>query len=186
MVSLRGSYWDQYPLIPSSLTQTQWDQVHPEQIYRWQQSEWCGWHAWGVDAMQRDLDKLKQWSCVNIEVQHGQVQAPVARLGQFLVSIKAGGWKDWEDTSEKDLRYSWMKSWSWADTMHLQPESQLCSGPGRCLCPSIPLLWELTRSTASGTGALSTRKMWPVAAGPAEGHKNDQMDWTSMMKGWES
>lgn len=35
--------------------------------------------------MLRDLDKLKQWSCVNAEVQHGQVQAPV--------SIKAGEMK---------------------------------------------------------------------------------------------
>lgn len=43
--------------------------------------------------MHRDLDKLKQCSFVNTEIQHGQVQAPV--------SVKAGEWKDWEGTSEK-------------------------------------------------------------------------------------
>lgn len=140
--------------------QTHWDQVHPEQICRRHQGEWCVSYAWRVDAMHRDLDKLKQWSCMNAEVQHGQVQASVV--------IKAWGWKDWDDTSEKDLGYLWMKSWPWADSMYLQPESQLCSGPGEvwpagpgaCLCPSTLLLWEPTWNTASGTGALSTRKMW--------------------------
>lgn len=157
--------------------------LHPEQIYGWLQSECCGWYAWWVDSMHRDVDKLKQWSCVNSEVQHGQVQTPV--------SIRAGGWKVWEDTSEKDLGYLWMKIRSWADSIHLHPESQLCSRPrevwpagqGGCLCPfceNPPGVLHLT------LGPSAQERCRSIGAGPAEGHRNDQMDWTSVMKSWES
>lgn len=168
--------------------QTHWDQVHPEQMYRRHEGEWCGWYAWGVDVMHRGLDKLKQCSCVDAEVQHGQVQAPV--------SIKAGvGGERLQRTLQKRTwgTCGW-KAGHELTSMHLQPESHLCSGPGE-VWPADPgaVYVPLLHFCENPPGVLhlalgpSAERCGPIEAGPAEGHRKDQMDWTSpMMKGWES
>lgn len=181
----QGSLLDS--LIALSLTQTHWDQVHPEQIYTWR-----------VDAMQRDLDKLKNWSCVNTEVQHGRVQASAALLGQFLVSIKAEGMKGLREHFRKDLGYLCMKSWSWADQLSVWANSQkggCVLGQERCGQQVqgpvyVPLLHFCENPPGvlhPALGPSAQERCGPIGAGPAEGHRNDQMDWTCpMTKGWES
>ena len=41
--------------------------------------------------------------CEPHELQQGQVQGPAHQSEQPLVSIQAGGWRDWERREEKDL-----------------------------------------------------------------------------------
>ena len=40
--------------------------MHPQQVHKWHQAEWCSYVAEGRDAIQRHFDKLRSWACVNL------------------------------------------------------------------------------------------------------------------------
>ena len=75
--------------------------------------------------------------------------------------------------------YWWMKSWTWATTVRLQPRRSPASsaaskeawpaGWGRWFCLPTVLWGDLTWSPASSSGALSTRKTQSCCSGSGGG-----------------
>ena len=95
--------------------------------------------------------------------------------------------------------YWWMKSWTQASNVRLQPRMPTISwaasraawpaGQGSGFCPCTLLWWDPTWSPASSSGALSTGKTWTCWVGPEEDvHKNEPEGWNTspVRKGWES
>ena len=72
--------------------------------------------------------------------------------------------------AEKHLGYWWMASWTWASNEPLQPRKPTISlaaskeagpaGQGQWSCPSALCWWDLTWSTVSRWGVISTGETW--------------------------
>jgi len=84
----------------------QWDRVHPQQLCRWYQVVWCSWQDWeiGWDAIQRDLDRIRQWVQVNL-LRFGKATCKVWHLGQGNphYQYKLGDKRIEHNPAEKDL-----------------------------------------------------------------------------------
>ena len=74
-----------------------WDWVHPQQVCRWHQAVWCGWHAGGKG---RHSEGPGQAAEVGLrephEIQQGQAQGPARGSGQFQTQARAGRRAAWE------------------------------------------------------------------------------------------
>jgi len=169
--------------------------MHPQQVWRWHQAEWCSWHAWGIGCHPEGPGQAQEVGlCEPHEVQQGQVQGAAHGSGQSPVSIQAGGWRAWEQPCQKGFGGDWwMKSWTRAINVHSQPRTSTVSwasspaaqpaGWGRWFCPSSPLWWDPTWSPVSISGDPSTGKIWTCWSGSRGDHKNDQRAGTPLQSG---
>jgi len=75
----------------------QWDQVHPQQVCRWHQGEWCSQQDWGRGCRPEGPGQAGEVGLREHHgVQQGQVQGPAHGLGQSQAQIQAGRRMDWE------------------------------------------------------------------------------------------
>lgn len=67
--------------------------------------------------------------CKPHEAQQGQVQGPLPEPKQYSVSIKTGGWMDWEQSCQEGLGDAdgWKAGYDPWVHAHF-PQSQLCLG----------------------------------------------------------
>ena len=94
--------------------------------------------------------------------------------------------------------WGWMGSWTWASNVPSQPRKPTLSlsaskaawsaGRGRWSCPSAPCWWDLTYSTASRCGVLSTAETWSCWSMSRGGPEKCSKGWniSPMRTGWES
>jgi len=149
----------------------------------------------GRDAIQRDLDKLEKWPCVNLEVQQGQMQGPAHESGQSQAQIQRKG-REWIENSpevknlgvlvDKKLSITQQCALTAQKANHIQGcikrsmasrskevilpfYSTLVRPPPRVLCPALE--------------PSAQERHGPVGTGPEEGHKNDQRDGTPLLSG---
>ena len=94
--------------------------------------------------------------------------------------------------------YWWMKNLTWATNVRSEPRRPTISwaasreawpaGRRRGFCPSTPLWSDLTWSSASSSGAPSTRRTWSCWSRSRGGPQRSSKGWSTspMRKGWES
>ena len=175
--------------------------VHPQQVCRWHQAEWCGRHAWGRNGMpsQGTWTSWRGSLCEPREVQQGQVQGPACGSGQPPVSIQAGDegletalprrtWGCW---------WMWM-CWTWPGHVCWQPRrpsmpwaaSPAAWAPSEgapplsgilSLCPA--LLRSRPGSPAPSSGTLSTGQIWSCWCGAKGSPSNDPRAGTCRLGG---
>jgi len=81
-----------------------WDWVHPQQVCRWHQAEWCSWHTRRTECYPDGPGKAREVALQEPhEIQQVQVQSPAHGLRQPLLSIQKGGWRDWEQPCREGL-----------------------------------------------------------------------------------
>lgn len=95
MVSLGGPYWDECSLTSSSMTREIECTLNP--FPKTTNLSDAADTLEGWDAIQWDLDKLKEWAHMNI-MMFNKVKCKLPHMGQSqsLISIHVGEWRDWE------------------------------------------------------------------------------------------
>ena len=143
----------------------------------------------GRDAIQRDLDRLERWACVNC-MNFNKVKCKVLHVGRGNSKHKyrLGRRVAWEQHLRRTWGYWWMRSSTWSSNVCLQPRKPAVSwaasgeawpaGRGLGCCPSAPLWWDPTWSPATSSEALhpalkplAQERHGAVGVGPEEGHK---------------
>ena len=120
------------------------DRVHPQQVCRQPQAEWCSWHTWGTG---HHPEAPGQNGVVG---PYERSTSPSARSSTRVGATHGISW------GMKGLRvallrrtwgYWWMKSWTWPDNVRLPPRRPAVSwaaskeaclaSQGRGFCPSV-------------------------------------------------
>ena len=154
--------------------------MHPQQVCRWHQAVWRGWHIGGRFTIQRDLDRLKRWACVNL-MKFNKVKCNILHLDWG--NSKHKYWKTESSPEEKDLGVLTDEKLNPAMCAH-SPEASHILGCTKSDVTSR--LWEVILQLYSALvwpHLESWVQLWgsqherhgPVRARPEEGHKNDQM-----------
>lgn len=65
-------------------------------------AECCSWFIEGKDSTQRPRDRLQEWACANLmKFSRANCKVLCLELEQSLISVQAGGWTDWEQSSRE-------------------------------------------------------------------------------------
>jgi len=148
----------------------------------------------GRDAIQRDLDRLKRWACVN-RMKFNQTECKVLHMGQGNRKHKyrLGGECLKNIPEEKDWRYWWTRSSTWASNVRFQArkptvfwaasKEEWTVGRGRGFCPFTPLSWDPTWSTVSSSGASNIRRTWMCWSGSRGGPRRWSEGWVPVLGG---
>jgi len=160
----------------------QWDQVHPQQVCRQHQAQWCSWHAKGKACLPKG-----PWWAWELGPSSTKVQRSCTWAG--AIPSTDTGWVE-NGFSVTLRRKIWgcqsMKASIWDGNVHLQPRTPTVSwvasrelwpaGPRRWFCPSALVR---TWSTAASSVAPNTRRKWSCWRGSREGPQRWLEGWST-------
>ena len=140
-----------------------------------------------LDAIQRDLDKVEWWACVNVK-RFNNAECQVLHLGRGnpWYQYRLGRWRDWEQP--------WGEGLGGTDRSKVWHEPPMCAhsleGQLYPVWPAGQRTTTLLHSSETPPGVLRPAREpsaqeihGPIGAGPEEGHKNDQRDGTPLLWG---
>ena len=185
--------------------------MHPQKVIQRHQAEWCSRLSWGKGYLPEGPSQAWEAGlCERHEVQQGQVQGHVSRLGQSPISTQSGERMDWEQSCGEGFGYTigW-KIGPEPAVCTSSPERQSCSGLHQKKCCQKVKGGDLPHSGETSLGVLhpalepSARETWTCigtnfSAGPVEirqgvmiGNsftlKRVDLDWTwgrNFLQGW--